>query len=208
VRSWTPSHAAASRVVRCRCCARWACRLLIPGVSSNAAQLLPLSTPAGCALDTPADTTPTPREHLAAHVEPTAPPADRRRPIPWQHGGSRFASFLPANARVCPQSRRPANHPNPQSQSQQQPHEAKAADEVRTRDLKLGKLALYQLSYHRAALDITPSARAHHPAPCSRPDLYPSCARETAAWTHHRNSYGRRPAGVAHLWGHSPGAQS
>jgi hypothetical protein len=30
-----------------------------------------------------------------------------------------------------------------------------AADGGRTRDLKLGKLALYQLSYHRTSADIT-----------------------------------------------------
>jgi hypothetical protein len=34
-----------------------------------------------------------------------------------------------------------------------------AADGGRTRDLKLGKLALYQLSYHRATADITPPGR-------------------------------------------------
>jgi hypothetical protein len=42
----------------------------------------------------------------------------------------------------------------------QGPWESQAADGPRTRDLKLGKLALYQLSYHRARADITPLDRS------------------------------------------------
>ncbi len=42
-----------------------------------------------------------------------------------------------------------------------------AADGPRTRDLELGKLALYQLSYHRAEADITPPASHWHYASCS-----------------------------------------
>lgn len=44
-----------------------------------------------------------------------------------------------------------------------EPHTApatKAADEIRTRDPKLGKLVLYQLSYHRTVLILRPSAGA------------------------------------------------
>jgi hypothetical protein len=45
-------------------------------------------------------------------------------------------------------------------QRHQGPCDPQAADGDRTRDLKLGKLALYQLSYHRATVDITPPRRA------------------------------------------------
>lgn len=67
---------------------------------------------------------PTPCRELTTRGAAIGPLAHRRRPIPWQHHGSRFASVLPANARACPQSGRPATPPNPQSHGQKQPHEA------------------------------------------------------------------------------------
>jgi hypothetical protein len=72
-------------------------------------------------------------------------------------------SVLAANARVCPHSRLLAASENPLAQSQNRLCQAEAADGGRTRDLKLGKLALYQLSYHRAAVNITPPEQIARP---------------------------------------------
>ena len=47
-------------------------------------------------------------------------------------------------------------------QRHQRPCNSQAADGPRTRDLELGKLALYQLSYHRAEADITPLSSPWH----------------------------------------------
>ena len=48
---------------------------------------------------------------------------------------------------------RMVNHSNGRSRLQQRPQPERADDGSRTRDLELGKLALYQLSYVRAAAD-------------------------------------------------------
>jgi cytochrome c biogenesis protein CcmG, thiol:disulfide interchange protein DsbE len=70
-------------------------------------------------------------------------------------------------------------------QRYQGPCEPQAADGPRTRDLKLGKLALYQLSYHRAGTDITPPScfsawrrpRAAPPTPCRALGFLPMSKR-------------------------------
>jgi hypothetical protein len=58
-------------------------------------------------------------------------------------------TVLPANTRACPQSELHGTPANPLPQSHIRLHQAKAADEIRTRDPELGKLVLYQLSYRR-----------------------------------------------------------
>src|ERR1700733_14972259 len=86
--------------------------------------------------------------------------------IPWPHGtADSYPSCpqTPASVRAPshpPQPRIPLIGPDPAFSNQ-------AADGGRTRDLKLGKLALYQLSYHRAEADITPLPSPWHYASCS-----------------------------------------
>jgi hypothetical protein len=65
---------------------------------------------------------------------------------------------------------------------------AKAANGLRTRDLKLGKLALYQLSYRRSSPSLRPLGAFQDPATAlhgaaERRRRQPLCAR--GSWTVH-----------------------
>ncbi len=83
-------------------------------------------------------------------------------------------SFLPASVRAPshpPQAGISVIGPDPAFSNQ-------AADGPRTRDLKLGKLALYQLSYHRAEADITPLEGLWHYASPLDDQTFPHAAAD------------------------------